>query len=259
MQLNPDLLFTSEGSAELLSGVSERLEAAAHWLAPISIIGFTIEDIGIDGRISQERLAKMKDHAERLIQGAVRSEHSNRRRVTDALFRVGPMYVVVLYNANRENYLVPLSRIIERLREEAFAVLGTTGASYRRRIVIGAATWLPKHGMLSAEAAMGRVLEAMVMAQIMPPSGEAYVRLGLAPSSSDEIRLNEYGWDEALYELEQLKGKLGTPSDTAEKPREGRKGEARPASKQGGKASKRAAASAKPAKPPKPWWQFWKK
>ncbi len=277
MLLNPEILLATEGSPELLSGVSERLEAAAHWLAPLSIIGFTIEDLGLDGRIPQERLARMQDHAQRLILGAVRSEQSGRRRVTDALFRVGSMYFVVLYNANRENYLVPLARIIEMLRQEAYAVLGTTGASYRRRIVIGAATWMPRHGALSAEAAVGRVLEAMMMAHVMPPTDEAYTRLGIASSSSDEIRLNEYGWDEALYELEQLKGKLGPAPDSGEPASKGQKAagqkpEGRKAGSgkaEGGKTASRgtvkqksgaqkAAKGAAAAKPKKPWWQFWK-
>lgn len=275
MQLNPDILFASEEAPALLSGVSERLEAAAHWLAPLSIIGFTIEDIGLDGRIPQDRLERMKEHSRRVISSAVRSEESNRRRVTDGLYRVGSMYFVVLYNANRENYLVPLVRIIERLRQEAFAVLGTTGASYRRRIVIGAATWLPKHGMLSPEAAIGRVLEAMMMAQVMPVSGDVYVRLGLAPSSSDEVRLHEYGWDEALYELEQLKGKLGAAPEAPEKAPEPRKAAAKAPEKPkppkgikttGSKATtvtsttKRTATRDQlVAKPSRPWWQFWKK
>jgi len=274
VQLNPDLLFASEGSPELLSGVAERLEAAAHWLAPLSIIGFTIEDVGLDGRIPQDRLDRMKDHARRVILGAVRSEENGRRRVTDALFRVGSMYFVVLYNANRENYLVPLVRIIERLRQEAYAVLGTTGASYRRRIVIGAATWLPKHGMLSPEAAIGRVLEAMMMAHVLPPSDEAYARLGIVSSSSDEIRLHEYGWDEALYELEQLKGKLGAAADAAEKAPEARKAAAKTTEKPKASSAIKVTAKAsttKPAgkkaatrdqlvaQPSKPWWQFWKK
>ena len=240
MQLNPDLLLASEGSPELLSGVSERLDAAAHWLAPLTIVGFSIEDQGLDGKIPPERLAKMTAHAERLILRSVRSEATQRRRVTDALFRVGSVLFLVLYNADRKNHLVPLARIIEMLRQEAYSVLGTTGAAYRRRIVIGSATWVPKHGMLSAEAAVGRVLEAMTMAQILPATEEAYTRLGIASSSSDEIRLHEYGWDEALFQLEVEKAKA---PQAAEK---------RAAGKPGAKAPAKAAAR-------KPWWKFWEK
>ncbi|MNK66221.1 hypothetical protein D3C87_855370 [compost metagenome] len=246
MQLNPDLLLASEGSPELLSGVSERLDAASHWLAPLTIVGFSIEDQGLDGKIPPERLAKMTAHAERLILRSVRSEATQRRRVTDALFRVGSVLFLVLYNADRKNYLVPLARIIEMLRQEAYSVLGTTGAAYRRRIVIGSATWLPKHGMLSAEAAVGRVLEAMTMAQILPATEEAYTRLGIASSSADEIRLHEYGWDEALFQLEVEKAKAPQASG------------GRPAEK---KAVDRKPGPKAPAKAParKPWWKFWEK
>ncbi|MNR88755.1 hypothetical protein D3C72_197050 [compost metagenome] len=242
MQLNPDLLLASEGSPELLSGVSERLDAASHWLAPLTIVGFSIEDQGLDGKIPPERLAKMTAHAERLILRSVRSEATQRRRVTDALFRVGSVLFLVLYNADRKNYLVPLARIIEMLRQEAYSVLGTTGAAYRRRIVIGSATWLPKHGMLSAEAAVGRVLEAMTMAQILPATEEAYTRLGIASSSADEIRLHEYGWDEALFQLEVEKAKAPQASG------------GRPAEK---KAADRKPGPKAPAR--KPWWKFWEK
>lgn len=256
MQLNPDIFLANEGSPELLSGVSERLEAAAHWLAPLSIIGFTIEDQGLDGKIPPERLAKMAAHAERLIKRSVRSEATEKRRVTDALFRVGSVLFLVLYNADRQNYLVPLARIIDALRQEAYSVLGST-TSYRRRIVIGSATWLPKHGMLSAEAAVGRVLEAMTMAQILPATEEAYTRLGIMASGSDEIRLHEYGWDEALFQLQLEKaqapeapGSAGRGSKAASADRRGAEKKS-PAQKTGRSA---------PAKPParKPWWQFWK-
>ncbi len=257
MQLNPDILLATEGSPELLSGVSERLDAAAHWLAPLSVIGFTIEDQGLDGKIPPERLAKMASHAERLIKRSVRSEATEKRRVTDALFRVGPVLFLVLYNADRQNYLVPLARIIEALRQEAYSVLGSTGAAYRRRIVIGSATWLPKHGMLSAEAAVGRVIEAMTMAQILPATEEAYTRLGITASASDEIRLNEYGWDEALFQLQLEKAQAPEPPG-------GRGARAVSAESRGAEKKKSPAQKAgrsAPAKPPapKPWWQFWKR
>jgi len=253
MQLNPDILLASEGSPELLSGVSERLESAAHWLSPLTIVGFSIVDQGLDGKIPPERLAKMTAHAERLILRSVRSEATERRRVTDALFRVGSVLFLVLYNADRQNYLVPLARIIEMLRQEAYSTLGATGAAYRRRIVIGSATWLPKHGMLTAEAAVGRVLEAMTMAQILPVTEETYTRLGIASSSTDELRLHEYGWDEALFQLEQEKAKA--PQGAASGASAGEK-------KASAQASRRSAtAKAAPARSAarKPWWKFWGK
>ena len=121
--------------------------------------------------------------------------------------------------------------------------------------MIGSATWLPKHGMLSAEAAVGRVLEAMTMALILPATEEAYTRLGIASSSSDEIRLHEYGWDEALFQLELEKSKApqasSGPRAKAARP-EGRDAEKRP------KGTARSAPPAKPA-PRKPWWKFWEK
>lgn len=258
MQLNPDILLASEESPQLLSGIAERLDAAAHWLAPLSIIGFTIEDEGLEGKISPERLEKMIAHAERLIVRSVRTEPSARRRVTDAHFRVGPVHFLVLYNADRQSYLIPLTRIIEALRQEAYSVLGQTGAAYKRRIVIGSATWLPKHGMLTPEAAVGRVLEAMTMARILPVTGEVYARLGLTPSSSDEIRLHEYGWDEALYQLELSKvEKTDKPEAAAPKRNAStRASNERSKSAAGTKGNRKEAAAPKPKRP---WWQFWKR
>ncbi|MNK99109.1 hypothetical protein D3C87_1194900 [compost metagenome] len=247
MRFNPDLLLAFEGSPELLGGLSKRLNAAAHRLAPLTVVGLSIEDQGLDGKIPPERFAKMNAHAERLILRSVRSEATEKRRVTDTLFRAGSIFFLVLYNADRKSYLIPLRRIIEMLRQEAYSVLSMTGASYHRRIVIGSATWLPKHGQISAETAIGRVLEAMTMAQILPITEEVYARLGIASSSSEEIRLHEYLWDEALFQLMPEKVK----SPQAAKASRGSSAEKKPAG------LKRVT----PAKVPtrKAWWKFWGK
>ena len=268
MQFNPDLLLQSEGSQELLDGIRERLESGAEYQVPVSVLGLIIEDMSRNKLSDIERI-RLLERARTIVGRSIRKEKSERRRMTDVVFWIDSYCFIVLYNADRKNYLIPLGRIVEALRQEAFAAISMAGnIGYKRNIVIGSATWQPAHGMITPMAMIGRVVEALVMAHASPRS-DSYARLRISPSSHDDIKLYEYGWDEGFV--------LSGP-EVLQKAREA---EAPPAPPDPKKKKKKAAVTQRMGtaeqaqlkeeplrkahpdiriiKPKtKSWWQFWK-
>lgn len=269
MQFNPDLLLQSEGSQELLDGIRQRLESGAEYHVPVSVLGLLIEDFSRN-KLSEIERIRLLERARTIVGRCIRQEKSARRRMTDVVYWIDSYCFIVLYNADRQNYLIPLGRIVEALRQEAFAALSmAAGMGYKRNIVIGSATWQPSHGMITPMAMIGRVVEALVMAHASPRP-DSYARLRIAPSSHDDIKLYEYGWDEGFV--------LSGP-EVLEKARAAAAPAAQPASSKTKAADTKRLGTAKPAKPPKPpeapplkghpdiriikqktkrWWEFWK-
>lgn len=264
MQFNPDLLLQSEGSQELLNGIRERLESGAEYQVAVSVLGLVIEDFSNNRLMSAER-SRLLDRARVIVNRSIRREKSERRRMTDVVFWIDSYCFIVLYNADRKNYLVPLGRIVESLRQEAFAAIAMAGnLSYKRNIIIGSATWLPTHGMITPMAMIGRVVEAMVMAYASPRP-DTYARLHIAQSSHDQIKLYEYGWDEGF--VLSGPGVLEKAREAEAPPPEPKKKNAQTTKRLG--TAKQEAPKQEPVlkahpdiriikQKTKSWWQFWK-
>ncbi|GEM_PF-2323382 len=262
MQFNPELLLKSEESGRLLDEIRERLAQASYYLAPVTVLGLYVEDF-TTVRLSDSEKARLRDRTRMIVERSIRREKAEQRKVTDIVIFIEPFYFIVLYNANRQSYLIPLGRIVESLRHEAFATIGVAGApDYKRNIVIGGSTWLPSSGAILPEALFGRTVEAMMMA-FASPQPDSYDRLQISKSHNDSVKLHEYGWDEGFV--------LSGPGVIAKARVAAEKAERAAADQAEAVATRPARTSGTSQKPPvvsgegiriyvpKRWWEFWKR
>lgn len=250
--LNPEQIVHAAGE-QVIVELKRRMELCAEYMASITLAGLYVEDRAVGGLVFADDLRqRLLSRAQTSITRAIRTETDQRRRVTDAVYRVDPLFLVVLSNADKATQLIPIGRIIEGLRQEIYSASTVAGTPYRRDVMVGTAVWSPRQGFAKPEALIGKVIEAVMMAALSPmPNG--YERLGLAESSLDQLKLYEYPWDEATDKIADTPPPAPAPVPVVER--------------QVAAAPKRPKPQPTPdsgeikvySEDKKPIWQFWKR
>lgn len=249
LAISPGMLLESEGAHEYAHGVQERLDHCADYYLPFTLVGIYLDDvpIGTGSLLNTDLRSQLFVRAKTLIQRSVRSTINERRKMTDGLYRIDPLYVVALCNADRTNHLIPVGRIIEALRQASMINELNGRSTFRRRIVVGTVSMDPRQGMRTIPDLTERLVEAVYKA-IEAPHPDACERMRIGKSMHDEILYHDLAVGE-----ERVSPAHAIP----------RSGTAPIAKSASGPISSRAAvpvrsaSAAKENDPKKPFWRFW--
>lgn len=251
LAVSPGMLLEAEGSAEYVQSVQERLDHCADYYLPFTLVGIYIDDvpIGTGSLLTSDLRTQLFNRAKSLIQRSVRSTPNERRKFTDALFRLDPLYVVALCNADRETHLIPVGRILEALRQASMISEVNGRAAFRRRIVVGTVTLDARQGGVRPAQLTERLVEAVYKA-LEAPRDDVYERMRIGKSMHDEILYHDLPWAEDRTRVADAIPRSGTqpiaraPSGPI-------------ASRAAVPVVRSASGPIKEPDPKKPFWRFW--
>ncbi|HEY9856916.1 MAG TPA: hypothetical protein V6D05_14325 [Stenomitos sp.] len=197
LAMSPGMLLEAPGADLYAQGVQERLDHCADYYLPFTLVGIFLDDLplGTGSLLTPDLRAQLFTRAKSLIQRSVRSTPNERRKITDGLYRLDPLYVVALCNADRSTHLIPVGRMIEALRQASLIHELNGRTAFRRRIVVGTVSLDPRQGGVRLADLTERLVEA-VMKAAEAPLPDACERMRIGRSIHDEILYHDLGWAE---------------------------------------------------------------
>lgn len=188
LALSPGMLLEAPGADLYTQGVQERLIHCSDYYLPFTLVGIYIDDVpmGTGSLLTTDLRTQLFNRAKTLIQRSVRSTVNERRKVTDGLYRLDPLYVVALCNADRQTHLIPVGRIIEALRQASMINELNGRSAFRRRIVVGTVSMDPRLGGVRVPELTERLVESVQKA-VEAPHADACERMRIGKSMYDEI------------------------------------------------------------------------
>jgi len=197
LAISPAMLLEAEGADQYTQGLKERLNHCADYYLPFTLVGIYIDDVplGTGSLLTTDLRTQLFNRAKTLIQRSVRSTPNERRKFTDGLYRLDPLYVVALCNADRTTHLIPVGRILEALRQASMISELNGRSTFRRRIVVGTVSLDPRQGVARIPELTERLVEAVLKAA-EAPHPDACERMRIGKSMHDEILYHDLGWVE---------------------------------------------------------------
>lgn len=244
------MLLDAPGADFYGAGLQERLDHCSDYFLPLTLVGIYIDDVplGTGSLLTPDLRSQLLQRAKTVIQRSVRSTPNERRKMTDAIFRLDPLYVVVLPNADRTNHLIPVGRIIEALRQASMINEVNGRSAFRRRMVVGSVTLDPRQGGARVPELTERMVEAVHKA-VEEPRADAYQRLRLGVSIHDEILYHDLAFaDERVRPSDVIQRSVTQPIARSA---------SGPVSARAAVPVRTATGQVKPPDPKKPFWRFW--